>query len=134
MNLSFSRKTDLALTALRVLAEKDGTVTRKQLAREVGTTPSYLPQVMAPLVRAGWVDSGRGPGGGYALDPSAYQTRALDVLEATEGPAETGRCVMRDTACPGTEACPFHPVWTEARRVLLEGLDAIPVVERGEMR
>jgi Rrf2 family protein len=134
MNLSFSRKTDLALSALRALSEKSGTVTRKELAREVGTTPSYLPQVMAPLVKAGWVESGRGPGGGYALDPSAYQTRVLDVLEATEGPTQTGRCVMRDTPCPGTEACPFHPVWTEARQVLIEGLDGIPVLERGDMR
>jgi Rrf2 family protein len=134
MNLSFSRKTDLAMAALRVLSERPETMSRTDLAEAVGTTPSYLAQVMAPLVRAGWVGSGRGPGGGYALDESAYQTRVLELLEATEGPAQTGRCVMRAAPCPGTEACPFHQVWTEARRVLIEGFDGIPVLERGDVR
>ncbi len=125
MIISFNRSTDLALTALRALATAEGRVSRSDLAREIGTTASYLPQVMAPLVQCGWVVSGRGPGGGYQLTSAAFDVRLLDLVEATEGPAVDGRCVFRDGPCPGEETCPVHPVWIEARQVLLDGLEEV---------
>ena len=60
MIVDFTRFTDLALTALQALARVGGRDTRSDLAAETGTTPSFLPQVMAPMVQAGWVKSGRG--------------------------------------------------------------------------
>ncbi len=53
MNITFSRKTDLAMTAIAKLAGVSGMTSRTQLAESVGTSPGYLAQVMAPLVRAG---------------------------------------------------------------------------------
>jgi Rrf2 family protein len=128
MIIGFTRRTDLALSALRALASAKGRMSRTALAREIGTTPSFLPQVMAPLLQGGWVTSGRGPGGGYQLDHSAADLDVLQVIEATEGPAEDGRCVLRDGPCPGEESCPIHGVWIEARRVLMEGFGALLAV------
>ncbi len=125
MNISFNRRTDLALAAMRALAEAGGRVSRSSLAEQVDTTPSFLPQVMAPLVHRGWVQSGRGPGGGYELTESAYEARLLEVLRATEGPTADGRCVLRDGPCPGEEPCPIHTVWIEARNVLFEGFHGV---------
>jgi len=125
MNISFNRRTDLALAALRALASAERRVSRVSLAEEIATTPSFLPQVMAPLVQSGWVQSGRGPGGGYELTESAYEARLLEVLRATEGPAADGRCVLRDGPCPGEESCPIHTVWIEARRVMTEGFGEV---------
>lgn len=133
MKISFQRRTDLALAALRALDTVDGKLGGAELAERIGTTTTYLPQVMAPLVQAGWVTSGRGPGGGYELDPSAHTARFLELVEATEGPTVDGHCVLRDGPCPGDEACPIHAVWSEARRVLVDGLDrhlALPPRER----
>lgn len=77
--------------------------------------------------------SGRGPGGGYEITDAAFDARLLDVVEATQGPAENGRCVLRGGPCPGEEICPVHEVWSEARRTLVDGLDAIPALsERSE--
>lgn len=129
MNISFQRRTDLALGVLRALATAPEVVSGSDLADEVGTTVSYLPQVMAPLIKAGWVTSDRGPGGGYKLTVAAADVRLLDVIEATEGPAADGRCVLRDAPCPGDQQCPVHVVWAEARRVLTEGFAAIAVIE-----
>lgn len=126
MNLGFQRRTDLALAVLRALGEAQGErVAGAALADRVGTTTSYLPQVMAPLIQAGWVTSGRGPGGGYQLNASASDLRLLEVIEATEGPASDGRCVLRDAPCPGDDPCQIHAVWSEARRVLLAGFASV---------
>ncbi|HEY7468810.1 MAG TPA: Rrf2 family transcriptional regulator [Acidimicrobiia bacterium] len=129
MNITFSRRTDLALEAMRALLEAGGRLGRAELARSIGTTSSFLPQVMAGLVRGGWVVSRRGPGGGYELTESAHQARLLQVIEATEGPSASGRCVLRDAPCPGDISCPIHAIWVEARRVLDDGFDEVFVLQ-----
>src|SRR5690606_3017728 len=107
--------TDLALSALSILARGDAPISGADLADRVGTTITYLPQVMAPLVRARWVISHRGPGGGYRLAPEAAGVSVREVVDATEGPLINGRRVMRDSPCPGTEECSIHGAWVEAR-------------------
>jgi Rrf2 family transcriptional regulator, iron-sulfur cluster assembly transcription factor len=129
MNLGLQRQTDLALSALRVLASRRESISGADLADEIGTTISYLPQVMSPLVRARWVASNRGPGGGYRLTPDAQVASVRDVIEATEGSIADGRCVLRDAPCPGATECPVHRVWIEARAVLVEGLDQISALQ-----
>lgn len=133
MNLGFQRKTDLALRVFRCLGTPGEKVSGSTLSSSIGTTTAFLPQVVAPLIDKGWVASDRGPGGGYVLTSASLDVSVLDVLEATEGPTEDGRCVLRDQPCPGDERCLAHPVWTDARDVLIEGLKNIPVVaDRGE--
>lgn len=129
MNINFQRRTDLAISALRVLGEAGGRMSGADLAERLETTATYLPQVMAPLIKAGWVSSDRGPRGGYRLDGDTEGVTLLDVIEATEGQSGHGRCVMRDAPCPGDEACPVHAVWAEARQVLVEGFGTIHVLD-----
>ena len=129
MNIGFQRHTDLALSALEVLSSR-AAISGPDLADQVGTTITFLPQVMAPLIRARWVTSHRGPGGGYRLTPLAAGLNVREVMDATEGPMVTGRCVLRDAPCPGSDECPVHVAWVEARAVLISGLESIPAVLR----
>lgn len=129
MNLTFQRKTDLALRALRSLEAPEVKMSGPTLSSAIGTTTSFLPHVMAPLIDMGWVRSERGPGGGYSLTEAASGLSLLDVIEATEGPAVTGRCILRDAPCPGDEACAVHVIWSEGRDALIDGLRSIPAVQ-----
>ena len=128
MKFSFQRRTDLALGALRQLAKREERVSGSELADALDTTVTFLPQVMSPLVKAGWVESGRGPGGGYRLSERANGISLLDVVERVEGPPDNGRCILRDDECPGEQACQMHTAWTEVRQLLIEGLQSIPAV------
>jgi Rrf2 family iron-sulfur cluster assembly transcriptional regulator len=136
MKLQLNRRTDLALMALRELASAPEGLKGAEIARRIGTSVSFLPQIMAPLVQRRWVASERGPAGGYLLRAEAEEARLLDVIEATEGPSVDGRCVMRDGSCPGELACPIHAVWMEAREVLTSGFQRMPafVVTEGVTR
>ncbi len=98
------------------------------MAREVGTTASFLPQIMSPLIRAGWVISERGPGGGYILTDDSISL--LDVIEATEGPTVDGRCALRDAPCPGEVPCQVHHVAVAAREMLRDGFSQIPAIPK----
>lgn len=131
MIFRFQRRTDLALAALRRLGEAEGRrLTGTALANEVGTTASFLPQVMSPLIHAGWVVSERGPGGGYLLTEQSDTVSLLEVIEATEGPTADGRCSLRDAPCPGDVPCQIHHVAVAAREMLRDGFSQIPAVPK----
>ena len=123
-----STRTDIALRAVRRLAE-----TRREsgaeLAAELEVTPSYLARILSPLVRAGWISSKQGPSGGYviACDPCALSV--LEVIEAVEGPVDSGHCVLRDMTCSSASPCSMHDAWARARDALTRELRATAVAE-----
>lgn len=133
MNLGFQRKTDLAIRVMRCLGAPGLKMSGSAMAESIGTTTSFLPHVVAPLIEKGWVASERGPGGGYFLTDASDDLSLFDLLEATEGPSIDGRCVLRDQPCPGAEECAAHAVWADARGALINGLRQIPATrDQGE--
>ncbi len=103
MRLEVTRKTDLATRALLELGAADSRAKAADLAARLGTTPGFLSQVIAPLVAQGWVRSEPGPTGGYRAMVSLDHLSLRDVIEAVEGPTDTGRCVLEDRPCGGDD-------------------------------
>ncbi len=133
MKFSLQKKTGLAVSALRILRDTDdhllGTT---DLAEAIDTTKPFLPQVMSPLVNAGWVESKRGPSGGYRLVVDADTISALDLIEAVEGPTDTTTCVLKGGPCAGDKTygyCSMHVPWRSARTALLDELASTPVLK-----
>jgi Rrf2 family protein len=131
MRLELSKKTDLAIKALVCLSAFDEAhpLGGRNLAASIGTSTHLLPQVMSPLVRATWVRSIPGPGGGYSIQLSVDDISVLDVVDAIEGPIELKQCVLRGVPCPAEELCVLHYPWNRARDALLAELDATPLTE-----
>lgn len=130
MRLEITRRSDLATRAFLELARAGERTKASFLAQRVGTTPGFLSQAMTPLVAQGWVRSDPGPTGGYTVlvDPAALTV--LEVIEAVEGPTDTGRCVLEDRLCAGTGAaglCALHRPWSGARAQLLVELGRTPL-------
>ena len=128
MKLELLPRTDLAVRAIRLLSDGE----RRNagvIAAATGSTPTYIPHVMSPLVDSGWVESARGPNGGYRINGSARSMSMLQLIEAVEGPTPTSQCVLRGTPCPAVELCALHEAWGQARQALQHELDAIRVIE-----
>ncbi len=125
MRLELNQRTDLAVRALFALAQRPGRTKAQALAEELDSTPTYLPQVMAPLVSAGWVDSAPGPHGGYQLTGDLDRITVLQLIEASEGPTDTDRCVLVGGPCLADGPCVLHEPWTRARTALLDELGSI---------
>lgn len=130
MRLEVTRKSDLAVRVLRVLADHPGArMKSSQLADIVDSTAGFVPQVVTPLVDAGWVHSVSGPTGGYTLVADLADISILAVIEAIEGPTDSGRCVLANRPCSDEGSCALHVAWTRARAELLRELDAVSVAE-----
>ena len=135
MRLEITRRADLAVRALAVLGADGRQMKAAELAERLGSTPGFVPQVLGPLVERGWVRSEPGPTGGYSSAVSLDDVHLLDVIEAVEGPTDTGRCVVADRPCGTATPCALHIPWQQARSQLLTALadtpaSAIPLEEK----
>ncbi len=127
MRLDMTRRSDLAVRALCALGAYDERIKGSELAELIDTTPTFLPQVLSPLVRRRWVDSTPGPTGGYRLDVDLDDISLLDVIEAVEGPLDHDVCVLDGGHCTEVGHCAVHEAWMEARHHLYRRLDATPI-------
>lgn len=119
MHFELSNRTEFARRVLNFLAA-DGDTTHKgaELAEIAGTTRYYLPQVMRPLVAAGWVESEPGPTGGYRVTPVARRATLWDLVTTMERTIDDGRCVLTGEWCNPDHACSVHLAWKKARATL----------------
>jgi Rrf2 family protein len=128
MRLEITRKADLAVRAMALLVDC-GQLKAAELAVHLEASTAFVPQVVGPLVKAGWVRSDPGPSGGYRLDVAAEDVSVLDVVEAVDGPTDTGRCAVADTPCGRDEVCALHNAWTRARSDLMDSLGSVTVAD-----
>ena len=70
-----------------------------------------------------------GPTGGYALVADPAHLSMLQVIEAVEGPTESGRCVLADGPCSQNVPCALHEPWTRARALLLGELHRTAIAD-----
>ena len=117
------------MRSLRVLAARADRMKGPELAAAVNSSSGFISQVLTPLVRAGWVRSDPGPTGGYSLNADLERVSVLAVIEAIEGPTDTGRCVLADRPCNEHGTCALHVPWLRARSHLLAQLDATTVAD-----
>ncbi len=132
MRLETTRKSDLAAQALIALARRNDPghpMKTAELADVVSATPSFMAHVMSALVSKGWVASGPGRNGGYRLLVGLDHVSVLDLVEAVEGPTDTGRCVVGDRPCGETSSCALHDAWMRARQVLTAQLATTSVAD-----
>jgi len=122
VRLEITRRSDLATRALIELDRIGRRAKAAELADRVGTTAGFLSQAMTPLVGRGWVRSEPGPTGGYVLAAGLDALSVLDVIEAVEGPTDTGQCVLEDRPCGEEGPCALHQPWQRARVQLLAEL------------
>lgn len=128
MRLEVTRKADLAVRAVNLLA--DGRrLKATDLSDALDTTPGFVPQVIGPLVKAGWVRSDPGPTGGYVLVARPERLTVLDVVEAVDGPTDAGRCVVADRPCGRGPECALHSAWARARTALMDTLRTTTVAD-----
>ncbi len=100
----------------------------------------FLEQVMLALKRHGFVQSRKGPGGGYFLARPPEQITLGAVLRAMDGPLAPISCVSvsgyMECGCPQPETCGLRAVFKEARDALaavLDGTTFADIRERSEL-
>lgn len=125
MRLELGRRADYAIRATVDLARHHGDGSRRkgrEIAEEMQIPATYVPQILAELVRVGIVDSVAGPGGGYVLAREPTEVSLLEVITAVEGRLGSEECVLRGGPCRWDDACAVHVPWWRAQQALRDEL------------
>ncbi len=131
MELSLGKRADYTVRAMVDLARHHGTGRRKtaEIAEEMDIPVSYLPQLLAELVRAGLVTSVAGRKGGYVLARTPEEISLLDAIEVADGPMVAMVCVLRGGPCRWDDSCAIHEPWARAQQAFRDSLAATTFAE-----
>lgn len=130
--LRLSKKADYALMAMRHLAgaDKDASVSAREIAEHYGIPAELLAKVLQRLVRARLLVSVQGTRGGYRLAGDPQRLTVADVIQAIDGPVAVTACSPHDQGCEQYERCEIRdPLWKIKSRIV----DALATVSLAEL-
>jgi Rrf2 family protein len=132
VELTLGKRADYTVRAVLDLARHHDDAERRKagrIAEEMAIPASYLPALLAELVRAGVVTSTAGPAGGYRLARAPGEVSLLEVIEVADGPIGSRECVLRGGPCRWEDACAVHAPWARAQEALRSSLAATSFAE-----
>lgn len=131
--MTLSRRGDYVVRAAICLAGAYGDDRAYRKIREVAAAmelpPSYTPQVLGILAKAGLAEAKAGRDGGYRLSKSPEAISLLEVVEAAEGELVSTRCALRGGPCHWDDVCALHPAWTKASEAIRGSLGRTSLAE-----
>ncbi|MEX2532731.1 MAG: Rrf2 family transcriptional regulator [Nitriliruptoraceae bacterium] len=132
MQLQLGRRADYAIRAAVDLAGHYGDGQRRKaraISHEMSIPKSYVPQILAELVRAELAVSMAGRDGGYALAREPNLITLLDVVRSVKGETISASCVLRGGPCPRDELCAVHIPLAKAQEALLDSLETTSLAD-----
>ena len=101
--ISLSEAASLAIHSMALMAASDAKLNVNQIADVTGASRNHLAKVLQVLVKYGYLDSNRGPKGGFMLKRSADEINLLEIYELIEGSVEKKYCSLHNHPCPFSE-------------------------------
>lgn len=92
----------IALHSMVIIARNESkrTVNVNDLAAKTGSSKYHTSKIMQKLVKDGYLNSTRGPAGGFTLAKSPADITLQQVYESVEGKLEVSTCPVNRSACP----------------------------------
>jgi Rrf2 family iron-sulfur cluster assembly transcriptional regulator len=79
-----------------------------EIAEKLSVPKHFLGKIMNRIVKAGILDSTKGPYGGFSMNQSTLQTSILKVFEVTDGKERYTTCALSMRDCNADYPCPLH--------------------------
>ena len=88
----------IALHSVIYMANRDGKIcTLKEIANKFSISENHLSKVLQRLVKAGALDSIKGPKGGFLIKDKYKNMSFLDVYELIEGKVQQNNCLFHSS-------------------------------------
>ncbi len=97
---SLSEAASIAIHSMVLIAKSDQLVNVLQIADATGSSKHHVAKVLQRLVKDGYLNSNRGPSGGFTLKKDAKEINLLQIYEAIEGKIEITPCPVDNDICP----------------------------------
>jgi len=98
--VTFSEAALIALHGMVLIARSGATVNVLKIAEVTGSSRHHVAKIMQRLVKEGFLESNRGPSGGFHLTLDPKQITLLQIYEAIEGKVKIAGCPQEKPVCP----------------------------------
>lgn len=95
-----SEAASLAVHSMAIIASGKAKLNVQQIAAYTGSSKNHLAKVLQILVKNDYLDSNRGPKGGFVLKADAAKVSLLEIYELIEGTIEKCLCGIPEKKCP----------------------------------
>ncbi|HOP25810.1 MAG TPA: Rrf2 family transcriptional regulator [Candidatus Sabulitectum sp.] len=128
--LRISEGASIAVHALIHLAEKNGMpVSNAAIAEAFRVSANHSSKVMQRLLKSGFVQAVRGPGGGYTLAREPKDVSLLEIYRAIDGePANTGCLFGRGKHC-SLSTCLFAGLIRDTEELVEKHLGSVTLAD-----
>ena len=133
MSLRLSTKGCYSIRAVSRLVNEygKGPLSIRTIAQEEYIPHRYLEQLMSRLRREGFLESVRGPGGGYTLTRPPNQISIGDIIQTLEGKVSIAQCIAenRKCRCRLEKTCVSRDFWSDLSQMVQHILDSVSLQE-----
>jgi len=99
--VTLSEAASIALHGMILVARSDKSMINVvKIAEAMNSSRHHVAKVFQRLVKEGFIESHRGPTGGFSLKKPASEISFLDIYEAIEGEIELLDCPLDKPICP----------------------------------
>jgi Rrf2 family protein len=121
--VKLSEAGSIAIHALALLAglKDGGSISVLEISKVFGVSKDHLSKVLQRLSKAGIVESGRGPKGGFRFLKDPKKVRLVEIYELTEGRRDLKECLIEKRFCFGNK-CVFGGMLSEINRQIVDFL------------
>lgn len=102
----------------------------KDIACEIDSPEAFTAKILQLLVKAGIIDSVKGPSGGFEVDKDRMRKTTLSqIVSAIDGDAIYKGCGLGLNECSAKRPCPVHYKFKVIRDDLKKMLESVTVYE-----
>lgn len=110
-----------AIKAVIYLASQqvvDGNAGIREVAGYIDASEHTVGKVLQTLVRAGIINSVKGPSGGFHISREQLKRPIIHVVDAIEGKELFTKCGLGLKKCSASRPCPMHHEYKAARELV----------------
>lgn len=108
-----------------------GPVSLKKVSEKYDISESYLEQLFAKLKKNGYIDTVRGPQGGYLLAKKPEEITVGMILRTLEGDITTSECVAKEV-CSRESICATRVIFEKIEKSINDVIDGITLADMHE--
>ena len=117
----FSKTCEYAIRALIFITQKTkdgGRVGIRDIAKGIDSPEYFIAKILQDLSRKTFVQSAKGPTGGFYLDSKSINRSLAEIVKEIDGDGIFSGCALGLKECSGTHPCPVHNEFKRIRNDL----------------
>lgn len=128
--IQFSEAAFIALHGMVIVAKANAgeLVNVIHISDRLNSSKHHVAKVMQRMVKEGYLNSHRGPSGGFSLKMPAEDIKLLDLYESIEGKIEINDCPLDHPVCK-FDKCIFNNVTKKLTQEFVDYMDNQTLVD-----